>query len=46
MNPVFRPPISSPEHCIIITGQNDDTFSGIIDQKIALAFDYFKGPQK
>ena len=24
----------------------DDTFSGIIDQKVALAFDYFKGPQK
>ncbi|MDO9036322.1 MAG: DUF3800 domain-containing protein [Methanoregula sp.] len=25
---------------------NDDTFSGIINEKVALAFDYFKGPQK
>lgn len=25
---------------------NDDTFSGIVDPKVALAFDYFKGPQK
>jgi hypothetical protein len=25
---------------------DDDTFSGIIDEKVALAFDYFKGPQK
>ena len=24
----------------------DDTFSGIINDKVALAFDYFKGPQK
>jgi len=25
---------------------DDDTFSGIIDEKVTLAFDYFKGPQK
>jgi len=25
---------------------NDDTYSGIINEKIALAFDYFNGPQK
>lgn len=25
---------------------DDDTFSGIIDEKVALAYDYFKGPQK
>ena len=25
---------------------DDDTFSGIVEGKVALAFDYFKGPQK
>ena len=25
---------------------DDDTFSGIINEKVTLAFDYFKGPQK
>lgn len=25
---------------------DDDTFSRIIDEKVVLAFDYFKGPQK
>lgn len=25
---------------------NDDTFSGIINEKVTLAFDYFNGPQK
>ncbi|MDP3396874.1 MAG: hypothetical protein Q8S57_09470 [Methanoregula sp.] len=46
MNPVYRQPISSQEPCIIITGLNDNTFSGIINEKVTLAFDYFKGPQK